>query len=347
METVYMDESGYTGYDLLNVNQPFQAASSLIIDEKTAQSLIDDTFPRRRAKELKHKKLSKYKSYWEPLLKIQKIILNDFSGITYVCNKKYFLILQFLDDCVEPFFYQNGINFFKDGHNYALASLLYYTAGTLWEKKQFEDLLFYYQRASKSKTTLNINLLADHAKSLIGKELSEFLLPLSQKVESCIKDILKPDNDTDIVLPVILSLINRLEEIVDNEYIIIHDTSNKLKIYKKIIERFIGISENISFKSTKISSFNFPLKLSAVEQKDSKSSFAIQLADLLVGAVVEHCMSMIGIVKKNDYNQKIMEHYSDLNLLHMLPSTDFEHNKKFRQNNQNYEFVDFIAKKFS
>jgi len=125
METVYMDESGYTGYDLLNATQPFQAASSLIIDEKTAQSLIDETFPRRRAKELKHKKLSKYKSYWEPLLEIQKIILNDFYGLTYVCNKKYFLILQFLDDCVEPFFYQNGINFFKDGQNYALASLLY------------------------------------------------------------------------------------------------------------------------------------------------------------------------------------------------------------------------------
>ena len=347
LETVYMDESGYTGYDLLNVNQPFQAASSLVIDEKTAQSLIDDTFPRRRAKELKHKKLSKYKSYWEPLLEIQKIILKDFYGLTYVCNKKYFLILQFLDDCVEPYFYQNGIDFFKDGQNYALASLLYYTAGTLWGKKQFEDLLFFYQRASKSKTIININLLTDHAKSLIGKELSEFLFPLSRKVESCIKDILKPDNDTDIVLPVILSLINRLEEIIDSKYMIIHDTSNKLKIYKKIIERFIGISENVSFKSTIISSFNFPLKLSAVEQKDSKSSFGIQLADLLVGAVIEHCKSMIGIVKRNDYNQKIMDYYSDLNLLYMLPNTNFKHNKKFRQNNQNFEFVDYIAKKLA
>jgi hypothetical protein len=55
---------------------------------------------------------------------------------------------------------------------------------------------------------------------------------------------------------------------------------------------YIGISENISFKATNISSFNFPLKLSAVEQKDSKSSFAIQLADLLVGGVVEHCMAL-------------------------------------------------------
>jgi len=347
METVYMDESGYTGYDLLNLDQPVQAASSLMIDEKTAQSLIDNLFPRRPGKELKHKKLSKRKSYWKPLLEIQKIILNDFMGITYVCDKKYFVILRFLDDCVEPFFYQNGINFFKDGHNYALASLLYYTAGTLWGKKQFEDLLYLYQRASKNKSILNIHLLTDHAKSLIGKELSEFLLPLSRKVESCTKDILKPDNDTDIVFIVILSLVNRLEEIIDREYMIVHDTSNKLKTYKKAIERFIGISENISFKATNISSFNFPLKLSAVEQKDSKSSFAIQLADLLVGGVVEHCMALKGLVPKNDYNQNVMESYDDLNLLTMFPSIDFEDNRKFRQNNQSYEFVDFIAEKFS
>ena len=342
-----MDESGYTGYDLLNLDQPVQAASSLMIDEKTAQGLIVDTFPKSRAKELKHKKISKRKSYWKPLLEIQKTILNDFSGITYVCDKKYFLILRFLDDCVEPFFYQNGINFFKDGHNSALASLLYYTAGTLWGKKQFDDLLYLYQRASKSKTILNIQLLTGHAKSLIGKELSEFLLPLSRKVESCTKDILNPDNDTDIVFIVILSLVNRLEEVIDREYMIVHDTSNKLKRYKKAIERFIGISENISFKATKISGFNFPLKLSAVEQKDSKSSFAIQLADLLVGGVVEHCMAMKGLVPKNDYNQNLIGSYNDSNLLTMFPSVDFKENRQFRKNNQSYEFVDFIAEKFS
>ena len=229
----------------------------------------------------------------------------------------------------------------------SLASLLYYTAGTLWGKKQFDDLLYLYQRASKSKTILNIQLLTGHAKSLIGKELSEFLLPLSRKVESCTKDILNPDNDTDIVFIVILSLVNRLEEIIDREYMIVHDTSNKLKRYKKAIERFIGISENISFKATKISGFNFPLKLSAVEQKDSKSSFAIQLADLLVGGVVEHCMAMKGLVPKNDYNQNLIGSYNDSNLLTMFPSVDFKENRQFRKNNQSYEFVDFIAEKFS
>ncbi len=347
MKTVYMDESGYTGYDLLNLDQPFQGASSLLIDEKIAESLIKDLFLKKQNGELKHKKLSRRKSHWKSLLEIQKIILNDFDGLTYVCDKKYLLILRFLDDCVEPFFYENGINFFKDGNNYALASLLYYTAPTLWGKKKFGDLLYYYQRASKNKSILNVNFLTNHAKSLIGKDLSEYLLPLSRNINSCTKDIFKPENDTDIVYIVVLSLITRLEETINGKYEIVHDTSKKLKTYKKAIERLIEISDKRAFKATNITNVNFPLKLHSVKQKDSKSSFAIQLADILVGGVIEHCMTLKGQVAKNDYNQNVMKSYGDNNLLFMFPNADFEDNKQFRKNNQNYEFIDFIAEKFS
>jgi len=55
METVYIDESGYTGYDLLNKSQPYQAASFIMISEKDAQLLIRETFPKNKSSELKHK----------------------------------------------------------------------------------------------------------------------------------------------------------------------------------------------------------------------------------------------------------------------------------------------------
>lgn len=57
MLSFYIDESGYTGYDLLNKQQPFQGASSLLIDEDTAKSLVDEYFPNRKATELKHRNL--------------------------------------------------------------------------------------------------------------------------------------------------------------------------------------------------------------------------------------------------------------------------------------------------
>ena len=43
VQKIYIDESGYTGADLLNEKQPFQGASSLLIDEDSARLLINET----------------------------------------------------------------------------------------------------------------------------------------------------------------------------------------------------------------------------------------------------------------------------------------------------------------
>lgn len=347
MKTIYMDESGYTGYDLLNINQPFQAASSLMINEEQAKKLVEEYFPKRQGEELKHQKLKSSKSYWNSLLEVQKIMLDNFMGFTYICNKKYLLILRFLDDCVEPYYYNKGINFFKDGQNYALASLLYYTTGTFWGKNQFENLLYCYQRASKNKTLFNINFLVDQAKLLIGNELSEILIPLSTNEDCCLSGILKRDNTTDIVDVVILSLISHLEKFIDEKYEIIHDTSLKLLSYKKVFEDLTQILDKKSYQITDTTKVFFPLKLQSIEQKDSKASFSIQLADLLVGGAVEHYKAQNDLVAKNGYNQKVIESYNNINLLTMFPNIDFESTKKSKQNNQSYEFVDFIAQKLT
>ena len=80
---------------------------------------------------------------------------------------------------------------------------------------------------------------------------------------------------------------------------------------------------------------------------DSKSSYGIQLTDLLVGGMIEHALSMNGIKEKNEYNQKVRELYGNTNLLHLLPDLDFEDSKKYRSDNNSSEFIDFIAQKIS
>jgi len=250
MKTMYMDESGYTGVDLLNKEQPFQGALSLKIEEKIAQKLVNEYFPKRQSKELKHKILSKKKANWEKLLAIQKILIDEFDGYTYVCNKKFLLILLFLDTCVEPFWYKRGVNFYENGQNYALASLLYYLAPTFWRKEEFESLLYYFQRASKTKLDLNIQILIEKAKAFQGKELSEHIYPLIIEDKDCINELKSPNFNTDVSFVVLLSLISYFEKHIEEDYQIIHDTSKNLLSYNKIIKQFIDIEDNQFFKIT-------------------------------------------------------------------------------------------------
>lgn len=342
-----MDEAGYTGYDLLNAQQPFQGAAALQIDEDTAAALIKEYFPRTQLVELKHQKLSRRKSNWQSLLNIQKAILRDYLSFTYVCDKRFLLILMFLDYCVEPVFYERGIDFYQDGYNYALASLLYYTAPRFWEKKNFDEILYLFQRALRSKSDVPIQALTQKAKSLQGRELSENLLPLAMEDSACIREIKTSRINTDAAYVVILSLISHIEKFVHEPYEIVHDQSDNLRQYDRILSQLAAATFTESFKQTKITTLAFPLKLSRVLQVDSRTSRGVQLADLLIGGMIEHSMSLTGEVERTAYNQAVIELYGESDLIHLLPNLNFEENKEFRQGTKASQLIEFFAKNFS
>src|SRR3546814_7927087 len=58
------------------------------------------------------------------LLALLAELLRTYKSVTYVCDKRFLLILMFCDYAVEPWYYERGCNFYEDGQNYGMASLL-------------------------------------------------------------------------------------------------------------------------------------------------------------------------------------------------------------------------------
>ncbi len=247
-----MDEAGYTGYDLLNEQQRFQGAAALRIDEDTARRIVEEYFPNIKSVELKHRQLSRRESNWDALLNLQRAILSDCMSFTYVCDKRYLLTLMFLDSCVEPFFYDREIDFYEDGQNYALASLLYHTAPTFWGADNFVELLYLFQRAQRTKSSVAIQALIEKAKFLQGRKLSENLLPLAMEYDNCLDEIKNPRTNTDAAFVVLLSLISHIDKFVTESYDIVHDTSENLCRYNEILSRLAAADFQKSFKQTQI-----------------------------------------------------------------------------------------------
>lgn len=87
------------------------------------------------------------------LLALQRDLLTHYKCVTYVCDKRYFLMLMFLDYAVEPFYYERRQNFYADGQNYALASLAVHGwPHTLRQERIRPSLLGSFQRAVKEKS---------------------------------------------------------------------------------------------------------------------------------------------------------------------------------------------------
>lgn len=344
MKCFRIDESGYTGFDLLNEDQRWQGASAIAIDDDDAARLIKTHFPRLQAPELKYRALSRRSANHPRLLGLMKDLLSDFGCVTYVADKRFMLTLMFVDFGAEPFYFERGIDFYEDGQNYALASLLHMAGPPLLGEAAFADLMAAFQRAMKEKSPDSLRQLVDAARATNWQQMPEALGPLAQYADpDCLSAIATPGVSTDLAFVVLTSLIIRMEVIAEGAYRVEHDQSKNLSTYHELLQRYIDHDEEVEFRATEITSLRFPLKLTEVTQVDSKDSPAVQLADVMIGAAIEAANSLTGARSNGLDPEALMHLYRDDQFIHMLPNIDFEEQRRFRSGGQNGKAIDYLA----
>lgn len=348
MDCYRIDESGYTGFDLLNRDQRFQGATAIAIDDDDAARLIKEFLPRVQADELKYRALSRRPGNHPRLLGLLAELLRAHKSVTYVCDKRFLLILMFCDYAVEPWYYERGCNFYEDGQNYGMASLLATAGPTLLGKPMFEALLAAFQHAVKDKTPRALDALVEAAQKTAWQEFPEALGPLAQyAAPECLEAIATEGVTTDAALVVLQSLITRMEVMSDGPYRVEHDQSKNLATYHDLLCQFINHEGEVELRQSEIASVKFPLKLTEVRQVDSKASPAVQLADVMIGAALEAANVMTGLRDGGLDPEKLMSLYAEDQFIHLIPSVDFAAQKAFRQGTQAAEVIDYFAENFA
>lgn len=348
MECFAIDESGYTGFDLLNAEQRFQGATAVAISNTEAAYLIQKHFPRLQAPELKYRTLSRKPANHPRLVSFLRELLQSYKSVTYVCDKRFLLMLMFVDYAIEPFYYERDVDLYRDGQNYALGSLLTMTGPTLLGKEPFDALLVAFQRAVKEKDPASLAALVAAARETNWRELPEALGPLAQyAAPECLEAIATPGVSTDAAFVVLQSLITRMEVMSDGPYRVEHDRSKNLETYHDLLCRYIDHEGVVELRQSEIASFNFPLKLTDVAQVDSKASPAVQVADVMIGAALDAANMMTGRRTGGLDPDEIMPLYAPEQFIHLVPDIDFERQREFRAGTQASEMIDYFAKHFA
>lgn len=347
MECFRIDESGYTGFDLLNPEQRFQGATAIAIEDGEAQRLIREYFPNVQAEELKYRALARRAANHSRLMALQRELVTNYKCVTFVGDKRFLLLLMFLDYATEPFYYARGLNFYEDGQNYSLASLLYVVGPTLLGQGALDRLLASFQRAVKEKSREALDDLVEAARASRWRALPEALGPLAQfAAPECLQAIANPGVNTDAAFVVLQSLVSRMEAMADGPYRVEHDKSKNLLGYHDLLERFIQHDKAITFRHSEFASITFPLKLRSVTQVDSKTSPAVQLADVMIGAAIEAANTLTGQRVGELDAKAVLSQYRDHQFIHMVPSIDFAEQKRVRQGSQGAELIDYFAENF-
>ncbi|KHJ65678.1 hypothetical protein QU24_23305 [Pantoea rodasii] len=344
MKTFAMDESGYTGYDLLHKSQPWQGAVAVDITHEEAENLIRRHFPKLQATELKFSKLKRRPTNQKALYNLQQDVLNNFPCVTCVSNKRYMLILMFIDHAVEPSYHDKGFNLYKHGGNHNMASLMFY-AGPAYFGRDFEAILEAFQFAMREKSDVAIEALISSIWDVGWQLLKEVLGPLALGHPACINAILNKDVSTDASLILLQSVITRTEIMTDGIYRIEHDRSENLRRYNEHLSFLIGCKMPAEFRQSDIASIRFPLKLTEVYQVDSKDSPAVQLCDILVGGAVAAAEQLMKEKSFSFYSP--LKLYRDDQIIHFLPEVDFKRQREFRQGSQGGQLIDFLQSEFN
>jgi hypothetical protein len=348
MECFRIDESGYTGFDLLNRDQRFQGATAVAISDADASALIREHFPRIQAPELKYSSVSRGTRNHQRLIVFLRDALHSFQSVTYVCDKRFLLVLMFADYAIEPYYYERGMDFYADGQNYALASLLTMAGPTLLGQATFDDLLAAFQRAVKEKTPSSLGDLVAAARRTAWREFPEALGPLAQyAAPECLEAIATPGVTTDAAFVVLQSLISRMEVMSDGPYRVEHDRSKNLETYHALLRRYIDHKGSVDLRQSDVASFKFPLKLTDVTQVDSKASPAIQVADVMIGAALEAANVMAGERSGGLDPDQVMQLYAPDQFIHLVPDIDFEAQRRFRAGTQASEMIDYFSRHFA
>ncbi|MDQ4087193.1 MAG: DUF3800 domain-containing protein [Pseudomonadota bacterium] len=300
--TIFFDESGFTGDDLLNPEQPYFCVASSIIPDDEARDLLHTCFPRYRAHEYKFGALCRRASHRQGLLELARLLpaLGDRTFV-WVMDKRFCLLTKMADYLVEPLVYHSGFDFYAGGWAQRYCNTVH------------QDILRFGSEELYQETVMRWNALARRPSDSTLAELQRFLRKRSRDVSPPIDNLYKllhrgaelfqatnpvMENFTDsseIQLTSVLTSVIHWRQRRSEDFSILHDeSSNFFKQHElwsaATRDDFTPRLQTLGDGST----VEFPLRVRFTRPIASESSPAIQLCDVIAGLFARAAQALSG-----------------------------------------------------
>jgi hypothetical protein len=122
--TIFLDECGYTGEDLADLDQPVFVVGSHDLSEDEAGVLKQTYFAGVKADELKHSSLQRRAGHQAAVIEFLSHVLPTDRARLSMAHKQYALVPKIVDLLIEPVMYRDGIDLYDRGGNEALSNVL-------------------------------------------------------------------------------------------------------------------------------------------------------------------------------------------------------------------------------
>lgn len=288
--TIYFDEAGFTGYDLLNPVQPVFCVASSMIGEAEAKAVLERAFPRYQGKEYK------FSAIWgRPTNRRGLETLADemmkLGGRTFIyhIDKKFAVLTKAVDILVEPLLRSTGVDFYHRGFGRRYLNMCYFALTTFAPPELLDAVVQSYDAFSRDPDEAKLQAMARRYAMMstsAGPEIEPFMVMLAEGAGAYHRfhDMKHQRESNDLHITSVLSCVMFWRGRVADDLAVVHDASSH---FFRQIERWeqvtspdvpAGVIDLGDGRKTE-----FPLRVVSTTSGDSAASHALQLCDLLAG----------------------------------------------------------------
>ncbi|EGH30487.1 hypothetical protein PSYJA_16512 [Pseudomonas syringae pv. japonica str. M301072] len=295
MTTIYFDESGNTGRQLADLDQPLFILGSCDFSAEECEQLLRP-LRSRQAPEIHFKKLRKTGRGQDRVIELfRSDLVTPERFKAQVFHKRFMLLTKVIDDLLEPLlFYQFDFNIYENGQNIALSNMLFACLPLAVGDACFDQFLSLYYDMCGEKSEEAITAFYEHLE-VMKEAAAQSTLPMEWELEMLsmtsviVRDALEdlPKSTFNPAIPAFFSLCvewgrqhARFDAICDDS----EPLERQADFFKAIAELEEQAEEQqvIGFGNAQI---ELPLRLNTLAFSASHDSDGIQLTDVLTSAL--------------------------------------------------------------
>ncbi len=290
MTTIFCDEAGNTGANLLDPDQPFFVLASNDFTNGEADALLEHV----RSGQGGEPKFSVLRRRPEGLARVIRFLsdprLNQDRVRIGVFHKRYMVVTKMVDLVAETLIHQIGGDLYERGGNIAMSNVLYYCMPTFCGEERTDAFIGAFVELIRHGPATHKDKFYAAGQEMLRVSKSEaFKKDLMLFTEPALFDRWYFDFDWSALDPAIPALFHQIVVWGNRKadrFDVLHDRSKPILASQETFEMMMaGPGEDSKLIGTDRRTITFPLRARSISHGDSGDHPQLQVADLCAGAI--------------------------------------------------------------
>lgn len=327
--TIFFDESGYTGYNLLDPAQPIFSIASADIAEERAGEILRASFPKYQGDEFhftniwRSRNRDGLRSFCNHLHEVADL------SFCYVTDKRFAVLTKIMDYLVEPAITDAGYDFYDEGFCWKYSNYVYFGLTQFAPPELLDSLLRFYQEFSRNPTHDSLSTLCFRLRmmaSSVDDQLHIFLDQMAMGAElferyNNLADFRSTNN---LQTSTMIAVIGHWRQSHPEDFAVVHDASSTFLRDRDMWEAVTGTENpDVALKAGDGSFVEYPMRVISTEAMDSRDSRSIQFCDILAGLAAKHFNPNLAEDERAFMNELIDEGLGNISSNRNVPGTEF------------------------